>query len=124
METKHNLRNIFSDNSNKQWNKQNVLTVTKHLSKITLQQQQFNIQHHSTRWSSHTYEGLSLLPEAVFGCGSGLSAGGSGGVRVRGQWSTGSGDGLGDGQEELNVVVGQTDVQSRKLNLPKNHMHD
>lgn len=70
----------------------------------------------------HTYEGLSLLPEAVLGCSSKLSAGCST-VRVRWHWSAGSRDGLGDGQEELNVIVGQTDIQSRKLNLPKYHMH-
>ena len=58
-----------------------------------------------TIWPLHTNEGLSLLPEAVFGCSHGLSAGCSGGVRVRGQWRAGSRDGLGDGQKELNVIV-------------------
>lgn len=66
----------------------------------------------------HTYKSLRLFPEAVFGCSNGLSAGCST-VRVRGHWSAGSRDGPGNGQEELNVNVGQTDVQSRKLNLPK-----
>lgn len=71
----------------------------------------------------HTYEGLCLFPEAVFGCSCGLSAGCST-VRVRGHWSAGGRDGPGDGQEELNVIVGQTDVQGRKLNLSKNHIHN
>lgn len=70
-----------------------------------------------------TYEGLSLFPEAVFGCSSKLCAGSST-VRVGGLWGAGRRDGLGDGQEELNVIVGQTDVQSGKLNLPNNHMHN
>lgn len=72
--------------------------------------------------SFHTYEGLSLLAEAVFGCSGGLSAGCGSAVRLRGQRSAGSRDGLGDCQEELDVVIGQTDVQSRKLNLLENHM--
>lgn len=58
----------------------------------------------------HTYKGLSLLPEDVFGCRAGSFGGGSSGVRDMRQWGTGSRERLGDGQEELYVIVGQTDV--------------
>lgn len=64
------------------------------------------------------------MPEVVFlgaggvlvGCGwyyKGLGAFGS----VAGPGRAGGGDGFGDSQEELNVVVRKPDVQSRELDL-------
>lgn len=79
-------------------------------------------QNTPTQWSLPTYEGLSFLPEDVFGCRGRFSAGCS--SRLRWYRTTGSRDRLSDGQEELNVIVGQTNVESRKLNLSENHMHN
>lgn len=61
------------------------------------------------------------MPEAVFWFGGSLWAcggqdclGGKG--RVSDTWGA-SGDGLSNSQKELHIVVGQPDIQSRKLDL-------